>query len=49
VFLDMPPLQQPEAYIGGAAKLFDDHGALVIDATRDFLKKYLDAFARLIA
>jgi chromate reductase len=49
VFLDMPPLQQPEAYIGGAAKLFDEHGALVNDTTRDFLKKYLDAFARMIS
>ena len=49
VFLDMPPLQQPEAYIGGAAKLFDEHGALVNDATRDLLKKFLDAFARMIS
>src|SRR2546423_14285251 len=24
VFLDMPALQQPQAYIGGAAKLFDE-------------------------
>ena len=23
VFLDVPTMQQPEAYIGGAAKLFD--------------------------
>jgi chromate reductase len=49
VFLDMPPLQQPEAYIGGAAKLFDEHGALVNDATRDLLKKYLHAFAGMIS
>ena len=27
VFLDMPVLQQPEAYIGGAGDLFDDAGA----------------------
>ena len=26
VFLDMPALQQPEVYIGGAAKLFDAEG-----------------------
>jgi chromate reductase len=45
VFLNMPALQQPEAYIGGAAGLFDDHGKLVNDSTRDFLKKFLDAFA----
>ena len=45
VFLDMPALQQPEAYIGGAASLFDDQGNLKVDATRDFLRKFLEAFA----
>jgi chromate reductase, NAD(P)H dehydrogenase (quinone) len=44
VFLNMPALQQPEAYIGGAAGLFDEQGKLVNDSTRDFLKKFLDAF-----
>src|SRR6266702_6902922 len=28
VFLNVPMLQQPEAYIGGAASLFDDKGSL---------------------
>ena len=37
VFLDMPAMQQPEAYIGGAAKLFDDSGALTSEPTREFL------------
>jgi chromate reductase len=45
VFLDMPALQQPEAYIAGAAKLFDQDGRLVNDDTRAFLKKFVDAFA----
>jgi chromate reductase len=45
VFLDMPALQQPEAYIGGAAKLFDEQGRLSNDDTRAFLKKFVDAFA----
>ena len=45
VFLNMPALQQPEAYIGGAAGLFDEQGKLINDSTRDFLKKFLDAFA----
>ena len=45
VFLDMPTLQQPEMYIGGAAKLFDADGRLVSDDTRAFLKKFIDAFA----
>jgi chromate reductase len=45
VFLNMPALQQPEAYIGGADKLFDAQGTLTNDSTRAFLKKYLGAFA----
>jgi chromate reductase len=45
VFLDVPVLQQPEAYIGGAGKLFDDKGALTSDGTRDFLGKFMVAFA----
>ena len=45
VFLDIFPLQQPEAYIGGAGKLFDAQGKLANDGTRDFLTKYMAAFA----
>ena len=45
VFLDMPVLQQPEAYIANAGKLFDEHGRLTNDDTRAFLSKYLQAFA----
>jgi chromate reductase len=45
VFLDMPALQQPEAYIANAGKLFDENGALTIDDTRAFLVKYIQAFA----
>jgi hypothetical protein len=33
VFLDMPLLQQPEAYIGGAAKLLGDDGKINNDST----------------
>jgi len=46
VFLNVPTLQQPEAYIGGAAKHFDASGALIDESVRDFLKKYLDAYAQ---
>jgi chromate reductase len=49
VFLGMPAMQQPEAYIGGAAKLFDAPGALVNDATREFITKFMGAFAQWIA
>ena len=45
VFLDMPTMAQPEAYVGGAAKLFDDDGKLTNDATRDFLAKFMQTFA----
>ena len=45
VFLNMPAMQQPEAYMGGAGDYFDAEGNLVKEATREFLKKFLDAFA----
>jgi len=48
VFLDMPAMQQPEAYIGGADKLFDPSGKLNSEVTRDLLKKFVDAFAQWI-
>jgi chromate reductase len=41
----MPTLQQPEAYIGGAAGLFDTDGHLTNDSTREFLRKFMTAFA----
>jgi chromate reductase, NAD(P)H dehydrogenase (quinone) len=45
VFLDMPVLQQPEAYIANAGKLFDENDKLTNDDTRAFLVKYIQAFA----
>jgi chromate reductase len=45
VFLNMPTLQQPEAYVGGAAGLFDDKGELTNDSVKGFLKKFIAAFA----
>jgi chromate reductase, NAD(P)H dehydrogenase (quinone) len=45
VFLDMPAMQQPEAYIANAGKMFDDSGTLTNDATRAFLQKYVQALA----
>ena len=44
VFLNMPAMQQPEAYIGNAGKLFNDAGELAEDSTRAFLQKFIDAF-----
>ena len=49
VFLDMPAMQQPEAYIGNAASLFNEQGELISEPTRAFLVQYLDAFARWVA
>lgn len=45
VFLDMPVLQQPEAYLSGADKLLDSHGALANEGTREFLAKFMRTFA----
>ena len=45
VFLDMPAMQQPEAYIGGAAKLFDEQGNLTSADTKEFLRKFMQSFA----
>lgn len=45
VFLNMPAMQQPEAYVGGADKLFDAEGKLTNPSTREFLSKYMQAFA----
>jgi chromate reductase, NAD(P)H dehydrogenase (quinone) len=45
VFLNVPVMAQPEAYVGGAAKIFDESGILVNDSTREFLKKFMAAFA----
>jgi chromate reductase len=48
VFLNVPAMPQPEAYIGRAAELFDESGELTDDAVRDFASKFLQAFAQWI-
>ena len=45
VFLNVPAMQQPEAYIGNAANLFDDSGNLVSDSARKFAQRFINAFA----
>jgi chromate reductase len=45
VFLNMPTLQQPEVYIGGVASLLDEAGNLTNPGTREFLSKFMSAFA----
>jgi len=48
VFLDVPAMPQPEAYIGGAAKLFDEQGTLINEPTREFITKFMRLFAEWI-
>jgi chromate reductase len=45
VFVNMPVLQQPEAYVGGVADLLNPQGKLVEESTREFLKGFMTAFA----
>ncbi len=45
VFLNVPTMQQPEAYVSHAHKLFDQHGKLINDDTRKFLQQFMQAFA----
>jgi chromate reductase len=49
VFLNMPTLQQPEAYIGHADQLFGPDGALTNDGTRKFLQSFMQAFGDWVA
>jgi chromate reductase len=45
VFLNVPTMPQPEAYIGNADKLFDEKGNLTNDSTREFITKFMQAFS----
>jgi chromate reductase len=49
VFLNVPAMQQPEAYLGHADKLFDASGTLVNESTRKFLQDFMQAFSAWIA
>jgi chromate reductase len=44
VFLNMPAMQAPEAYIGGIGNQFDGDN-LTNESTKKFLQTYIDAFA----
>ncbi|TJY41320.1 NAD(P)H-dependent oxidoreductase [Cohnella pontilimi] len=48
VFLNMPILQQPEAYIGNVADLLDENGKLKDEGTVKFLQSFVHAFVDLI-
>jgi chromate reductase len=44
VFLDMPCMQQPEAYIANVTQILDDQGRIKSNSTRDFLRTVATAF-----
>ncbi len=44
VFLNIPTMQQPEAYIGNAASLFDEKGDLANDSIRGFVESFMNGF-----
>ncbi len=48
MFLDMPILQQPEAYIGGVASLLDEEGRITDEGRKKFFVSFLEAFESLI-
>lgn len=45
VFLNVPCMQQPEAYLGGAGGAFDESGTLA-EKTKPFLQAFIDAYGR---
>ncbi|KMS93681.1 hypothetical protein BVRB_029030, partial [Beta vulgaris subsp. vulgaris] len=47
VFLNMPVMQQPEAYVGGADKLFNERGEISADKTREFFTGLYQRLCRL--
>ena len=44
VFLNVPTLQQPEAYIGHVATFFDANGVLISESAREFLQTFIYEF-----
>lgn len=45
VFLNVPAMQQPEAYLGGVGGWFDAEGSLVDESARKFLQTFINAYA----
>ena len=48
VFLNMPVMQQPEAYIGGVDKVVDEQGGFTNPSTREFCQGVMASFERWI-
>ncbi|HEY1942353.1 MAG TPA: NAD(P)H-dependent oxidoreductase [Roseiarcus sp.] len=45
VFLNVPAMPQPEAYIGGAATIFAQDGSVANEGVQKFLTDFMTAFA----
>ena len=45
VFINVPCMQQPEAYIGNAGEIFDDKGGIKVESTREYVQNFLRAYA----
>lgn len=48
VFLNVPMMQQPEAYLGNAGAIFDENGQ-VVERTRGFLQGFIEAYGVWVA
>ena len=48
VFVNVPTMAQPEAYVGNAGELFDEHGEFKNEGTREFLTAFVTAFGKWI-
>ncbi len=49
VFLNIPAMQQPEAYVGGVEKLLTEDNHFANDGTKSFMASFLTAFEQWIA
>ena len=49
VYLNMPAMQQPEAYISKAGDLVDDEGKVIDEKTGEILTEYMQAFDKWVA
>jgi len=45
VFLNVPAMQQPEAYIGNIADIMDESGKITNESVLDYLKDIMESFA----
>lgn len=44
VYVNVPTMLQPEAYIGNANRLFDSAGNLISDSTREYMTRFMEDF-----